>query len=49
MNFKFFQIDIKNIFLNGLIEEEVYVEQPLGFENQKLPNHVINLRKYYMD
>ena len=28
--FKPFQMDAKSVFLNGFIEEEVYVEQPLG-------------------
>ena len=29
-DFKLFQMDVKSTFLNGFIEEEVYVEQPLG-------------------
>jgi hypothetical protein len=33
-DFKLYQIDIKSAFLNGLIKEEVYVEQPLGFEDE---------------
>jgi hypothetical protein len=31
--------------LNGLIKEEAYVEQPLGFEDEKYPNHVYKLYK----
>ena len=42
-------MDVKSIFLNGLIEEEVYVEQPSGFKNQELPNHVYKLKRHYMD
>ena len=33
MDFKLYQMDVKSAFLNGFIKEEVYVEQPPGFEN----------------
>ena len=32
MKWKVHQMDFKTGFLNGVVEEEVYVEQPLGFE-----------------
>ena len=47
-NFKLFPMDVKSAFLNGFINEEVYVEQPPGFENPHFPNHVFNFQKLYM-
>ena len=44
-NFKLYQMDVKSAFLNGPIQELVYVEQPLGFEDPKFPNHVYKLQK----
>jgi hypothetical protein len=44
-DFKFYQMDVKSGFLNKPIKEEVYVEQPLGFEDQEYPNHVYKLHK----
>ncbi|WVZ88909.1 hypothetical protein U9M48_035376 [Paspalum notatum var. saurae] len=38
-------MDIKSAFLNGLIEEEVYVRQPPGFESARFPGRVYKLRK----
>ena len=32
MKWKIHQMDFKTTFLNGVVEEEVYVEQPLDFE-----------------
>ena len=43
--FKLFQMDDKSAFLNGIINEEVYVEQPPGVEDHQHPNHVCKLKK----
>jgi hypothetical protein len=43
--FKLYQIDVKIVFLNDIIQEEVYVRQPPGFENLKYPNRVYKLLK----
>jgi hypothetical protein len=43
--FKLYQMEVKSAFLNGPIKEEVYVEQPLGFEDSEYPNHVYKLSK----
>ena len=38
-------MDVKSVFLNGYINEEVYVEQPSGIEDDKKPDHVYKLKK----
>jgi hypothetical protein len=43
--FKLYQMDVKSAFLNGPIKEEVYAEQPPGFEDSEYPNYVYKLSK----
>ncbi|KAJ9536444.1 hypothetical protein OSB04_un000379 [Centaurea solstitialis] len=44
-NMKVFQMDVKCAFLNGELQEVVYVEQPEGFVDPKYPEHVYVLNK----
>lgn len=45
LNIRLFQMDVKSVFLNGLLQEEVYVSQPKGFEDPNFPVHVYKLNK----
>jgi len=42
-------MDVKSAFLNGLIEEEIYVDQTPGFMDFEHPNHVYKLKKALYD
>nr|GEV86908.1 hypothetical protein [Tanacetum cinerariifolium] len=45
MGFMVYQMDVKSAFLYGTIKEEVYVCQPLGFEDPDYPNKVYKVVK----
>ncbi|KAK2396684.1 putative mitochondrial protein [Trifolium repens] len=45
LKFKLFQMDVKSVFLNEYLNEEVYVEQPKEFVDPNLPDHVYRLQK----
>ncbi|GJT01830.1 putative ribonuclease H-like domain-containing protein [Tanacetum coccineum] len=45
MGFIVYQMDVKSAFLYGIIDEEVYVSQPLGFVDPKHPNKVYKVVK----
>ncbi|TYK11265.1 uncharacterized protein E5676_scaffold227G001210 [Cucumis melo var. makuwa] len=43
--FKLYQMDVKSVFLNGYLNEEVYVAQPKCFVDSEHPKHVYKLNK----
>eukprot|EP00253_Pinus_taeda_P021776 PITA_21776 len=45
MGWKIHQMDVKTAFLNGFIQEEMYIEQPQGFEVHGKESHVCRLKK----
>ena len=45
MGWKLHQMDVKAAFLNGFIEEEVYIKQPKGFETFDRESHVCRLKR----
>lgn len=42
--FNLFQMDVKTMFLNKVLNKEAYVEQLKGFEDPHFPNHVFKLK-----
>ncbi|GJU21639.1 retrovirus-related pol polyprotein from transposon TNT 1-94 [Tanacetum coccineum] len=49
MNMVVYQMDVKIIFLNDILREDVYVSQPDGFVDPENPNHVYKLKKALYD
>ena len=45
MGWQIHQMDVKTAFLNGIIQEEVYIEKPQGFEMHGRESHVCRLKK----
>lgn len=43
--FQLYQIDVKSVYLNENLIEEVYAKQPKGFEDRDFPNHFYRLNK----
>ena len=45
LKFKLYQINVKTVFLNGILKEDVYVTQPKGFIDPHFPDHMLYLKK----
>ena len=45
LNFKLYQMDVKSAFLNGMLQKEVYVEQPKGFFDSHRLDDVYKLKR----
>ncbi|GJS81211.1 retrotransposon protein, putative, ty1-copia subclass [Tanacetum coccineum] len=44
-DYEIWQMDVKTAFLNGRLDEDIYMEQPEGYVNPKYPNRVCKLQR----
>lgn len=45
LNFQLQQMNVKTTFINGLLNEKIYVAQPKGFEDSHFPHYMYKLKK----
>ena len=45
LDWKIWQLDVKNIFPYDEIDKDIYIEQPLGYVSSSCPDHICKLKK----
>ncbi|KAL9269150.1 Retrovirus-related Pol polyprotein from transposon TNT 1-94-like protein [Drosera capensis] len=48
-SWKLWQMDVKNAFIHGELDREIYMEQPKGFESKSSPSYMCKLKKALYD